>query len=61
MRLREKTEKLKLCPFCGGWATASIGFMDYTYIKCTKCGATMFFDGSEEWNAAIKAFNRRAK
>ncbi len=54
--------ELKPCPFCGGAAKRTIGFMGLNFFKCNKCGAVVSFDNdyyNTHKNAAIEAWNRR--
>lgn len=53
---------LKPCPFCGGKVMVVPGLVaGVTMIFCRKCGATISFQGKEETNQAVGAWNRRAE
>ena len=49
------TDKLKLCPFCGGEADPSEGQKGdgspYYYVECLRCAATA--EGAEAWNTRV--------
>lgn len=56
------SEKLKLCPFCGGEAFVHMLGNEIAkgyYIACDECGAKTIVFGYE--TEAIEAWNRRAK
>lgn len=56
------SEKLKPCPFCGGYAEVlpcAVVFesVEYWFVKCSECEARSCVD--EKW-AVVEAWNRRA-
>lgn len=53
-------EKLKPCPFCGGYAMVQTNCYNQNYIRCDKCKC-VFWAGLTDKEYVIEAWNRRAK
>lgn len=58
--VKEMTEKLKPCPFCGSKSVTGVVVVGLRMFLCYSCGATVSFQGKERDPQATKAWNRRA-
>ena len=50
---------LKPCPFCGSWVCQTYLAGNSVYVRCNMCNSTSGL--ADDWEAAVKAWNRRAK